>query len=209
MADKNHWEKVYQSKANDSVSWYQEHADLSLRLIDESAVDKSAALMDIGGGASTLVDDLLRKGFGNISVVDLSAAALAAAQKRLGLMAAKIIWIEADITQAQLPPASVDLWHDRAVFHFLTSESDRAAYLQLLLQTLKPSGYLLLATFAEDGPQQCSGLAVRRYSAAELGNFFGSYFSLVVSEKEVHQTPFNTTQNFVYCLFKRHAFIPE
>jgi ubiquinone/menaquinone biosynthesis C-methylase UbiE len=203
MQSKEHWEHVYSTKATDSVSWFQEHADRSLELIVDTGLPRTAAIIDIGGGASTLVDDLLARGYGNLSVLDLSAAALSAAQDRLGADAKGVTWIEADITKAQLNVNAYDLWHDRAVFHFLTLPEDRLAYIQNAIRAVKPGGHVVVATFAEDGPSQCSGLPVVRYSASELNAAFGDSFALVRQGKEAHRTPFGTVQPFTYCCFRK------
>ena len=203
MQSKDHWEEVYTTKATDAVSWFQPHANLSLDLIKATGVSRDAAIIDVGGGASTLVDDLLANGFDNLTVLDLSAAALAAARKRLGIQAAKVKWIEADITKANLPNYQFDVWHDRAVFHFLTTPEERSAYVQAVFHSVKPGGHVIVATFAEDGPNQCSGLPVMRYRADELHDEFGESFSLLRSEKEAHHTPSGTVQQFVYCYCRR------
>ena len=203
MHSKEHWENVYSTKATDAVSWFQEHAESSLKLIENTGIPRSASIIDIGGGASTLVDDLLAKGFINLTVLDLSAAALSVAQNRLGENAHSIHWIAADITKVDLPVQHYDVWHDRAVFHFLTTAQDRLAYVQTVLRTVKPGGHVIVATFAEDGPLQCSGLPVMRYNADELHAQFGEPFSLVHHEKESHQTPFGTAQQFTYCYCRK------
>jgi ubiquinone/menaquinone biosynthesis C-methylase UbiE len=203
MPSKEHWEHVYTTKATDAVSWFQEHARNSLKLIQKTGVPLSAAIIDIGGGASTLVDDLLAKGYCNLSVLDLSAAALSAAQSRLGPKASGVNWVVADITEAELPAQSYDVWHDRAVFHFLTTAEDRQAYVQAVLRAVKPGGHVIVATFAEDGPLQCSGLPVMRYNPDELHAEFGEPFTLVHHEKESHQTPFGTAQQFTYCYCRK------
>jgi SAM-dependent methyltransferase len=203
MHSKDHWEKVYTTKATDTVSWFQPHADFSVGLIKDTGVSRDASIIDVGGGASTLVDDLLANGYTNLSVLDLSAAALAAAQKRLGSRAAGVQWIEADITNANLPGHQFDVWHDRAVFHFLTTPVKRAAYVQTVFHSVKPGGHVIVATFAEDGPDQCSGLPVMRYRADELHAEFGESFSLLSHKKEAHHTPSGTVQQFVYCYCRR------
>jgi ubiquinone/menaquinone biosynthesis C-methylase UbiE len=203
MQSKEHWEKVYTTKATDTVSWFQPHADLSLDLIKATGVSHDAAIIDVGGGASTLVDDLLANGYTDLSVLDLSAAALTAAQMRLGLQASKVQWIEADVTKVNLPDYRFDVWHDRAVFHFLTSAEDRAAYVQTVFRAVKPGGHVIVATFAEDGPNRCSGLPVMRYRADELHAEFGEAFSLLSHRKEAHHTPSGTVQQFVYCYCRR------
>ncbi len=203
MQSKEHWEHVYSSKATDAVSWYQEHADHSLRLIQGTGVPLSAPLIDVGGGASTLVDDLLAKNYQNITVVDLSAAALGSAKSRLGGHADAVKWLEADITKADLRVHAYDVWHDRAVFHFLRAPEDRHAYVQAVLRSVKPGGHVIVATFAEDGPLECSGLPVMRYSANQLHAEFGDTFTLMAHEQEAHHTPLGTTQQFTYCYCRK------
>ncbi len=199
---KDHWEGVYTTKAAHAVSWYQPRAVRSLSLIEQTGLPLSAAIIDIGGGASTLVDDLLAAGHTDLTVLDLSAAALRAAQARVGEPGAALTWLEADITQAELPSQAFDLWHDRAVFHFLTAAGDRLAYLQAVQRALRPGGHMIIATFAEDGPDKCSGLAVQRYSAESLHTEVGEAFTLLRHEQEAHATPFGTVQSFIYCLFR-------
>jgi ubiquinone/menaquinone biosynthesis C-methylase UbiE len=203
MQSKNHWEKVYTTKATDAVSWFQPHADTSVGLIRATGAALDASIIDVGGGASTLVDDLLALGYTNLTVLDLSAAALAAARRRLGSKASAVRWIEADITRANLPDREFDVWHDRAVFHFLTSPEERAAYVQAVFRAVKPGGHVIVATFAEDGPNQCSGLPVMRYRPDELHAEFGDAFTLLNHEKEAHHTPSGTVQQFVYCYCRR------
>lgn len=203
MESKKHWENVYATKAATAVSWFQEHAALSLKLIRQAAIPTSASIIDVGGGASTLVDDLLTNGYEHLTVLDLSEAALAAAKSRLGLQAAKVQWLEADILQAELPVGGYDVWHDRAVFHFLTSEMERQRYVRKVLRAVKPGGLVIVATFAEDGPTECSGLPVMRYSASELHAEFGEPFQLLGHEKESHHTPSGNEQKFVYCFCRK------
>jgi len=199
MEIKHHWESVYENKQTDRVSWFQEHADRSLRLIQEACPGRDAAIIDVGGGASTLVDDLLSHHYTNITVLDLSAAALEAAKLRNGRHAGRVTWLEANILDTDLPRHGFDLWHDRAVFHFLTTRAEREAYVAATLRAVKPGGHVIVSTFAEDGPLECSGLPVMRYSAEELHAEFGAPFRLLRHEKEVHRTPFGTVQQFVYC----------
>lgn len=203
MSDKNHWETVYETKNHKQVSWFQEHADMSLQFIRDTGVPQDARILDVGAGASVLVDDLLDAGFNNLSVLDISAAALRSAQVRLGTASSQVNWIEADITQLELPEASVDVWHDRAVFHFLTDPQDRQRYVQTVLHAVKPGGHVIMATFAEDGPLKCSGLDIVRYRPDTLHGEFGSGFELVKSAKEQHHTPSGADQNFVYCYCRR------
>jgi 2-polyprenyl-3-methyl-5-hydroxy-6-metoxy-1,4-benzoquinol methylase len=200
---KTHWEKVYHTKASTEVSWFQEHAELSLKLIREAGTPASAAIIDVGGGASTLVDDLLSQGYTRPSVLDLSAAALATAKARLGVRADRVNWIEANILDVALPRHAYDVWHDRAVFHFLTSEDERHRYVQQVLHAVKPGGLVIVATFAEDGPEKCSGLPVMRYSAGQLHGEFGEPFELLGHQKETHHTPGGADQKFVYCFCRK------
>ena len=203
MQQKNHWEHVYSTKPTDAVSWFQEHAEQSLRLIRDTGIPSSSGIIDVGGGASTLVDDLLRHDYSNVTVLDLSGAALASVKMRLGEAASKVNWVEGDITKVSFPVHAFDVWHDRAVFHFLTDEADRQAYVETVLRSVKPGGHVIVATFAEDGPLQCSGLPVMRYSPDELHAEFGAPFTLVQHEREEHHTPFGTVQQFVYCYCRK------
>lgn len=205
MESKQHWEQVYATRAANEVSWFQEHAALSLKLIRDAAVPASASIIDVGGGASTLVDDLLAAGCGNVSVLDLSAAALAAARSRLGIRAEAVRWMEANVLEFDFPQYAYDVWHDRAVFHFLTGEEARHAYVRAVLRAVKPGGLVIVATFAEDGPTQCSGLPVMRYSADELHAEFGEPFQLLGHERESHHTPSGKEQKFVYCFCRKLA----
>lgn len=205
MQLKAHWERVYSDKAMDAVSWYQRHADHSLQLIEATGVPYTASIIDVGGGTSTLVDDLLAKQYQNITVLDLSVAALNTSKDRLGTRAASVKWLESDVTRTVLPHHAYDVWHDRAVFHFLTAPEDRHAYLQGVLHSVKPGGHVIIATFAEDGPRECSGLPVMRYSALQLRAEFGESLALVSHARELHSTPFGTTQQFTYCYFRRAA----
>jgi SAM-dependent methyltransferase len=203
MNTKEYWEGVYRSKGETEVSWFQEHARLSLKLIRDMDVAADAAIVDVGGGASTFVDDLLRDGYRRITVLDLSGAALAAAHARLGAMAERVQWLEADILHAELPEHDYDVWHDRAVFHFLTRVEDRRAYVQQVLRAVRPGGLVIVATFAEDGPTHCSGLPVMRYAPPELHAEFGEPFYPLGHERESHQTPSGKAQKFVYCFCRR------
>lgn len=203
MQTKQHWEQVYTTKAQDGVSWFQEHAHQSIELIARTGVPREASLIDVGAGASTLVDDLLADGYRHISVLDLSEAALAASRARLGERAAGVDWLVGDITKVELPLHAYDVWHDRAVFHFLTARDEREAYINAVLRAVKPGGHVIVATFAEDGPEKCSGLPVMRYSAEGLHAEFGAPFTLLQQEREAHHTPFGTVQKFIYCLCRK------
>ncbi|RZI40029.1 class I SAM-dependent methyltransferase [Herbaspirillum sp. HC18] len=200
--NQSHWEQVYQTKAPDAVSWYSPHLDKSLALIRKAADDKQAAIVDVGGGESTLVDDLLGLGYRDISVFDISPTALQVTQQRLGALSDEVHWLVGDITQADMPAHRYDVWHDRAVFHFLTLPEQRAAYVRQAAKAVKPGGHVIVATFALEGPEKCSGLEVVRYDAALLHGQFGGSFHLIESQRETHQTPFGTTQQFVYCYCK-------
>ena len=203
MNAKAHWEHIYTTKAPMQVSWYQEHPDHSLRLIQRTGVQQTDPIIDVGGGASTLVDDLLAAGFQAITVLDISAAALQLARRRIGADADKVTWIEADITRTSLPAHTYALWHDRAVFHFLTQPADRQHYIDAMRQSIRPGGHLIMATFAPDGPPQCSGLDVVRYSPDSLLRELGRGFELVESTSESHHTPWGAEQKFMYCCCHR------
>ncbi|PVX82953.1 class I SAM-dependent methyltransferase [Paraburkholderia unamae] len=205
MQSRDHWNRVYTTKTPASVSWFQEHARQSMALIQESGVPKEAGIIDVGGGASTLVDDLVAQCYRDITVLDLSDAALAAARARLGESASRVSWIAGDITQVELPVNAYDVWHDRAVFHFLTSQEDREAYVRAVLRAVKPGGIVIVATFAEDGPDHCSGLPVMRYNADALHAEFGAPFTLLKQEREEHHTPAGATQKFIYCMCRKAA----
>jgi SAM-dependent methyltransferase len=199
MVDRQqHWETVYSNKAADDVSWFQQHAASSLRLI-EGCADKDAHIIDVGGGASVLVDNLLDAGYRNLTVLDLAESALAASRLRLGERAQSVQWIAADITRAELPAARYDVWHDRAVFHFLTDPADRARYVAQVLKSVKPGGHVIVAAFGPGGPLQCSGLDVMRYAPDALHAEFGAPFRLLGHQTEIHHTPSGQDQEFVYC----------
>lgn len=194
-----HWEHVYQTKGPDQVSWFQAEARLSRQIIETLAPARSSSIIDIGAGASTLVDGLLDAGYGTLTVLDLSSAALQLARERLGSRAARVEWHAADVLEATLPAHAFDVWHDRAVFHFLTVDADRRRYVEQVQRAVRPGGLVIVATFAEDGPVRCSGLQVARYSPTQLHAEFGASFALVESHREVHTTPSGATQAFTYC----------
>jgi 2-polyprenyl-3-methyl-5-hydroxy-6-metoxy-1,4-benzoquinol methylase len=194
-----HWEKVYSTIAPDAVSWYCPHLETSLDLIARAALGCSASIIDVGAGASTLVDDLIARGYENVTVLDISQTALDLAKTRLGSAAQKVHWLLADVAHASLPQHAYDVWHDRAVFHFLTSREDRIGYVQNVVNAVKRGGHVIVSTFGPEGPTKCSGLDVMRYDAESLHDQFGKRFSLVESAKEMHQTPFGKTQQFLYC----------
>jgi len=195
----SHWNSVYSTRAPDAVSWYAPHLDTSLQLIKRVA-PKWPAIIDVGGGESTLVDDLLAEGYRYLTVLDISAEAIEVAKKRFGVLAMYVKWLVADITKADLPRNYYDVWHDRAVFHFLTNEEDRRAYVERVTYSMKVGGHVIVATFGPEGPTKCSGLDVVRYDADALHEEFGKKFRLLKSRTEVHKTPMGTEQQFLYCL---------
>lgn len=196
---RKHWEAVYATKPTDGVSWYRPHLDRSLGFIEGASLPKDAAILDVGGGAATLVDDLIDRGYSNLTVLDLSEAALKAAQIRLGERAGRVTWLCADILEATLPEHSIDFWHDRAVFHFLTEAAARERYVAQVRRALTPGGHIVVATFGPGGPDKCSGLPVARFTAAGIHSEFGDDFAKVGDAEEVHQTPWGSDQEFVYC----------
>ncbi|KAF0548429.1 SAM-dependent methyltransferase [Gigaspora margarita] len=198
----NHWETVYQKNAPDAVSWYCPHLETSLRFIEQATQGQDLSIIDVGGGQSTLVDDLLARGYQNVSVLDISKTAINRTQGRLSEAASKVKWFVADITQVILPENYYDIWHDRAVFHFLTTPEERAAYVKQVNLVTKLGGHVILSTFGLQGPEKCSGLEVVRYDVESLCEQFGEQFQLIESVTEIHQTPFGTTQQFLYCHFK-------
>jgi 2-polyprenyl-3-methyl-5-hydroxy-6-metoxy-1,4-benzoquinol methylase len=187
------------------VSWYQPTAVLSLSMIRRVAPDHSAAIIDVGGGASTLVDGLLADGYDRLTVLDVSGAALTEASARLGEDAARVTWLEADVLETALPASAFDVWHDRAVFHFLTESADRKRYVEQVRTSVRLGGYVMVATFAPDGPTKCSGLDVARYTPQELHGQFGADFQLLESAREDHHTPAGSIQPFIYCLCRVNA----
>jgi SAM-dependent methyltransferase len=205
MSKRDHWEKVYQTKRETDVSWYRPHLERSLELILKTGVGRDAHIVDAGGGASTLVDDLLAHGFRRVTVVDIAQASLAAAKKRLGERAREVEWRVGDITTLDFPPDSIDVWHDRAVFHFLTNEADRKAYIERMRSAVKPGGFVVLATFGPEGPEKCSGLPVVRYSPDALHDEFGDALRMVEHLDETHRTPWGVDQEFVYCMCVREG----
>ncbi len=198
MDSRTHWEKIYGEKAPNSVSWYRPHLETSLSLIERVA-SRDSAIIDVGGGESTLVDDLLSHGHENVTVLDVSQTAIDANKARLGKASERVHWLVADITKAELTQSAYDLWHDRAVFHFLTAPNDRVAYVRQAARAVKPGGHVIVSTFGPEGPTKCSGLDVVRYDAESLHREFGVHFRLLDSSKELHQTPFGTIQQFLYC----------
>ena len=199
-----HWDHIYETKAGNELSWFQEHPAVSLDLIGATGAKPGAAMIDIGGGASRLVDALLDEGFHALPVLDLSESALAAAKARLGPRSAKVAWIAADVT-AWEPSETYDLWHDRAAFHFLTGAADQRAYAERVTRAVRPGGHVIIGTFAPDGPQSCSGLPVLRHDAASIGAVLGQGFVLVHSRRHDHVTPAGRTQRFQFSSFCRES----
>ncbi len=202
MQRKEHWERVYSTKGERDVSWFEALPEISLQMLNAAGVTKATCVLDVGGGDSRLIDHLAAKGMTCVAVLDVSGAALQRARGRLGAAAAVPVWIEADVTgEWTLKP--MDIWHDRAVFHFLTDPEDRARYLARLRAVLKVNGSAIIATFAADGPDKCSGLPVARYSPEALSATLGSEFELIESRRHVHHTPWGSTQAFQYSRFAR------
>ena len=197
-----HWQNVYQTKDEQTVSWFQERPDISLDLIHATGVDTGAPIIDMGGGASRLVDALISEGFNAVSVLDLSEKALETSKARLGAEGAQVQWIVADITRWQ-PSQAYDVWHDRAALHFLTDPKDRAAYVERVLKAVRFGGHVIVGTFAPDGPERCSGLPVVRHDAASLGELLGSSFALADTRRHDHQTPSGAIQKFQFSRFQR------
>ena len=196
-----HWQNVYATKGEREVSWFEESPRLSLDLIRATGVSSSAAIIDVGGGASRLVDALLAAGFEDVTVLDLSETALATTRARLGATATKVKWITADVT-AWEPAQTYDVWHDRAAFHFLDAQ-DRTAYAERILRAVRPGGHVIIGTFAPDGPERCSGLPVARHDAGSIGRVLGPSFELIESRSQAHRTPGGSIQHFQFSRFRR------
>lgn len=205
MSRKAHWERVYSTKTSEEVSWFEATPAVSVALLERAGLHQHSRVIDIGGGDSTLVDALLARGVRHVSVLDLSEAALRRAHHRLGEPARNAIWVAADVTQLPLKSGAFDLWHDRAVFHFLTDASDRDRYVSSAAECIRPGGHLAVATFAHDGPSRCSGLDVCRYDAEALHAVFERRFDRVECFPHIHQTPWGADQRFTFCLFRRRA----
>jgi ubiquinone/menaquinone biosynthesis C-methylase UbiE len=200
MDSKEHWESVYRTKGPTAVSWYQPEARVSFELIQRVAPDLDTPIIDVGGGASTLVDGLVKAGYRDVTVLDLAASALGQAQARLGPRANQVRWVEADVLEAELPSGKYGVWHDRAVFHFLTDPDDRARYVRQTRRAVAPGGHVIVASFSSEGPMRCSGLDVVRYTPESMHGEFGADFRLLESVREDHVTPAGAVQAFVYCL---------
>jgi SAM-dependent methyltransferase len=197
-----HWDSVYRTKREDEVSWFQASPSLSLDLIHAAGVERHALIIDVGGGASRLVDALIETGFANLTVLDISEEATATAKARVGARATGVTWIVADVTKWE-PTCTYDVWHDRAAFHFLTAPEDRAAYAQRVLRAVRPGGNVIIGTFALDGPERCSGLPVVRHDAESIGNVLGPSFELIETRRHDHRTPMGGSQKFQFSRFQR------
>jgi SAM-dependent methyltransferase len=203
-----HWQQVYQTKASDAVSWYRPHLEVSLQLLEEAGMSAESRLIDVGGGASTLVDDLLARGLRDITVLDVSEQALALARQRLGDRQALVTWLAADALSVMLPEQAYDLWHDRAVFHFLTDPADAARYAAQAARAVRAGGHALIGGFAPDGPERCSGLPVARRSAEDIAAILAPSFRLLAQRAETHVTPGGSEQKFAYALLQRRSATP-
>ena len=202
MDARQHWEWVYRTKEPTEVSWYAPHLDVSLQFIEDAAPQRGARIIDVGGGEATLVDDLLDRGYRYLSVLDVSATALDVAKARLGERAGAVDWLCGDVAWYPFARHQYDVWHDRAVFHFLTDPKDRAAYVRQVTHAVKPGGHVIVATFGPEGPTKCSGLDVVRYDPDALHDQFSTKFRLLRHLTEIHRTPAGTTQQFTYCYCK-------
>jgi SAM-dependent methyltransferase len=197
-----HWDNVYRTKREDEVSWFQASPALSLDLIHAAGVERSAPIIDVGGGASRLVDALIEEGFADLTVLDVTEAAAEKTKARLGVRATRVTWIVADVTTWE-PTRTYDVWHDRAAFHFLTAPEDSAAYAQRVLRAVRPGGHVIIGTFALDGPERCSGLPVVRHDAESIGTVLGPSFKLIETRRHDHQTPMGGSQKFQFSRFQR------
>jgi SAM-dependent methyltransferase len=205
MSQKDHWEQVYSTKQTERLGWYEPHLQTSLSWIKGLSLAVDAPIIDVGGGASTLAEDLLNAGYRSITVLDISEKALSFIKARLGKNAELITWLDGDITSVDLPTRYYELWHDRAVFHFLTALEQQRKYRDNLLKALKPGGHLIIGTFAVEAPRKCSGLPVQRYSPDQLENTLGGEFELKRHHKELHITPGGVEQIYLYCHFRKTA----
>ena len=201
-ATRKHWDQVYAAKLPTELSWYQPRPERSLALVKSAAPEVSVSILDVGGGASRLVDELLSEGYSDLSVLDISQTALNRSRDRLGLLADKVSWIAADITQ-WTPHRTWDVWHDRAVFHFLTATQDQDAYIAALIAGTRPGSVAVMSSFSLEGPERCSGLPVQRYSPTTLAARIGDRFEFVSGDSESHTTPWGSTQNFAYAVLRR------
>ena len=200
MDSQNHWDTIYSKKAPNAVSWYRPHLETSLALIERVASGHAASIIDVGGGESTLVDDLVWNDYSDLTVLDISQVAVDKTKERLGLASDHVRWLVGDVTTIELEPSAYDVWHDRAVFHFLGPTEERTAYVAQATRAVKSGGHVIVRTFGPEGPTKCSGIDVVRYDADSLHNEFGVRFHLLGSSEELHETPFGTVQQFLYCL---------
>jgi ubiquinone/menaquinone biosynthesis C-methylase UbiE len=205
MSQKHHWEDIYSTKLNENLGWYKPHLTTSLTWIKGFCLEKKRPFIDVGGGVSTLVDDLLEEGHQTLTILDISEQALSITKARLDKKAEQVKWIAADITSVHLPANYYELWHDRAVFHFLTSVKQQQKYRGNLLKALKPGGHLIIGVFAPEAPPRCSGLPVQCYTSEQLERFLGDEFELIKDHKEPHITPGETEQMYLYCHFRKTA----
>jgi len=205
MSQEDHWNEVYSTRKTEGLGWYRPHLEMSFALINSLGLNTDAPIIDIGGGASTLVDDLLAADYNAITVVDLSATALSAASKRLGEKGKQVSWLSGNVMTIDLPNHHFDLWHDRAAFHFLTEADQKHQYRDNLLAALKPGGHLVIGTFAPAAPARCSGLPVQRYTHEQLGGVLGEEFELMRHDNELHVTPGGVEQMYLYCLFRKRV----
>ena len=203
MSNTRHWDEIYSNKLSDKVGWYTPHLITPLNWIEGLNFEPDEAIIDVGGGASTLVDDLLEKGHKNITILDLSKRAIQLTQERLGNISSLVTWLQGDVTRLEFPNQYYRLWHDRAVFHFLTEPEIRQRYKDALIEALQIDGFFIIGTFAPEAPPQCSGLPVQRYNSQSLSKLFGNEFELRLSQYESHFTPSGLEQAYVYCLFQR------
>lgn len=205
MNKHKHWEDVYSSRPVDQVGWYSPHLETSIAWIAELKLSIDDPIIDVGGGASTLVDDLLDTGYRNLTILDLAENAIHITRERLGKLARSVAWLQGDVTEIRLPLNHYRLWHDRAVFHFLVEPKEQQKYIDAMLRAIRPGGYLIIGTFAPGAPPRCSGLPVQRYTAEILCQKFGKEFRLLRQQNEIHTTPSGVEQAYVYCLFQRSA----
>lgn len=205
MSKTEHWEEIYTTKSSHKVGWYTPRLETSMNWITELKLAAESPIIDVGGGASTLVDDLLASGHKNLTVLDLSERAMQLTKERLGKQSDTVTWLQGDVTEVELPPRYYNLWHDRAVFHFLIEPEMQQKYRKAILGALKKDGFFIIAAFSPDAPPQCSGLPVQRYTSEQLSKMFGTEFELKCHQYEKHHTPSGTEQAYVYCLFQRTA----
>jgi SAM-dependent methyltransferase len=203
MNNAKHWNQIYTDRATNSLGWYKPHLETPLAWIDELGLDPQDPVIDVGAGASTLIDDLLARGHQSLTVLDLSSSAIQITRQRLGAASAAVTWLVGDVTELALPRRCYRLWHDRAVFHFLTRPQSQQKYRRAVLNSLEAGGYFIIGTFAPEAPAQCSGLPVQRYDTELLATTFGEPFELRQQKEEMHTTPGGVGQAYLYCLFQK------